>query len=241
MIELSFSERTKETLSQIVPKKGCCRRAYFDAMSLKEMSDESREASMKNEKFICSSCFSHYLRGLFILYGNITSPEKQYHMEFALPSAADAQAVSEFLYLQGFLPKTTKRKNKFIVYFKNSGEIEDILCKMGANSAAFELMNSKIVREIRNNTNRQVNCDSANINKTLNASKKHLEAIRLINEAGLYNELPEDLKEAADLRLAFPEATLSQLGVNFSHPISKSGVSHRLERIVDFAKSKNLL
>lgn len=240
MSKLSFSQKTKDILSEFSPKKGCCRHAYADAMALcADLGD--RASLIRKEAFMCPSCFDHFLRGLFVSFGNITSPDKGYHMEFSMMSEDEAKAVTELLNSQGFFPKTTKRKNRYVVYFKNTGEIEDLLCKIGANSAAFELMNSKIVSEIRNNANRQVNCDAANINKTLNASKRHIEAIRLINEAGVYNELSEDLKEAALLRSQFPEATLAQLGMKFSPPISKSGVNHRLEKIVDFAKSKELM
>lgn len=241
MSELSFSSRTKQMLAELPIKKGCCKHSFTDATALSAAASEERTEKIKNEVFKCPACLPHYIRGLFIAFGSVTDPAKGHHLEFSFPSDAERDEAAEKLTDFGFEPKKAVRKGKYIAYYKSSEVIEDLLCSIGANSAAFDLMNEKIISAIRGDTNRQVNCDSANINKMISASKRHIDAIKAITDAGIMNELPEYLKEAARIRTEFPEASLADLGMKFDPSISKSGVNHRLEKIVDFAKSKNLI
>jgi len=241
MSELSFSRKTKEVLSDIPVKKGCCRHAFSDAVSIKNMTECDRIHSLENEKFICTQCLTNYIRGLFISFGNMTDPSKGSHMEFSLKTEKELDIVCNLLSEFDFPPKKTVRKGRYIAYFKNSETIGDLLCKIGANSSAFDMMNERIISGIRNDTNRQVNCDSANIEKTLIASEKYINAITKLKQNDLFNELPDNLKETASLRIEYPELNLAELGLKFNQPISKSGVNHRLEKILVFAKSKNLI
>lgn len=235
MKEKSFSQTTKEALLSLPVKKGCCRHALSDALSLKtEFPDNARDA-VKNVTFKCPQCAPHFMRGLFISFGNVTSPEKEYHLEFSLETAELLGEILSLLQSNGMNFRGSVRKGKYIAYLKGSEEIEDFLCVIGANSAAFEYMNSKIVRELRNNTNRQVNCDSANIEKSLSASKKYTSVIEMLREAEIFNEMPDILREASRLRVEFPEDSLARLGTRFTPPISKSGVKHRLDSVLEFA------
>jgi len=138
--------------------------------------------------------------------------------------------------------KATKRKNRYLLYIKDSTQIEDFFAVIGANRLAFDLMNSKIVREVRGDANRQMNCDMANIKKTLSAAGKHIEIIGELKNSGAIIRLPADLRETADLRFENTQASMADLGLLHNPPISKSGVKHRLDKIVDFfeeLKEKN--
>ena len=128
----------------------------------------------------------------------------------------------------------TIRNNKAVLYIKRCEDIEDFLALMGANSSAFDMMNSKINHEVRNVANRATNCDSANINKSLNAAKKHIDIINEIIKLGHFNDLPISLQEIARARIDFSDANIQELGKRLTQPISKSGVHHRLEKIVRF-------
>lgn len=238
--EPSFSSRVKEELCAAPVKKGCCRHAFADALALAEASGDRAEI-IRGEKFMCPNCPEHYIAGLFVTFGNVSDPAKSHHLEFSFPLESERDSAIAVLEILGFSPKTGSRKGRYIAYFKKSDDIEDLLAKIGASAAMFDCINSRIVKGIRNDANRQVNFDSANIEKALDAAKNHIDIINRIIESGLLNELSADLRETAMLRIEFPEATLAQLGLKFTKPISKSGVNHRLEKITEFAKNKNLI
>ena len=164
--EKSFSALVKEAAKELPIKKGCCRHAFADALSLESRFPDDAAKMICGEDFRCPSCAMNYIRGLFAVYGNVTSPEKAYHLEFSAETEELCEALVSLLEKQGMIFRRTKRKGRFIAYIKDSEKIEDFLCCIGLNSFAFDFMNSKIVREIRNNANRQVNCDSANIEKS---------------------------------------------------------------------------
>ncbi len=238
MKQPSFSSTVKEHLHEIPRKKKCCRHAFNDGCVIYD-GDSSADLIKKGLKgLVCQECLQSFLAGIFVATGNISDPSKSYHLEFSVPDTNTADAISEVLCEAGFEEKRTIRKGRVILYFKNSTVIEDILGFMGASSGAFELMNAKIVREMRETTNRQVNCDAANISKTLSASEKHIRIINELKELGIFNSLTGDLKETAELRVSFPDISIADLGQKFSPPISKSGVKHRLDKIIDFYESQ---
>ena len=233
--EKSFSALVKEAAKELPIKKGCCRHAFADALSLESRFPDDAAKMICGEDFRCPSCAMNYIRGLFAVYGNVTSPEKAYHLEFSAETEELCEALVSLLEKQGMIFRRTKRKGRFIAYIKDSEKIEDFLCCIGLNSFAFDFMNSKIVREIRNNANRQVNCETANISKTVNAAVKQLEDITYIKETMGLDSLPDNLKEMALLRLEYPEAPLKELGTYLDPPVGKSGVNHRLRKISEIA------
>lgn len=238
--EPSFSSRLKDELRSAQIKKGCCRHAFADALALSGMSGDRADA-IRGERFMCPGCPGHYIAGLFVTFGNVSDPAKSHHLEFSFPLESERDAVVPILSEFGYEPKSGNRKGRFIAYFKKSDDIEELLARIGASSAVFDYINSRIVKGIRNDANRQVNFDSANIAKSLNASHNHLDVINRLVRSGYINELGPELRETARLRLDFPEATLAELGLKFENPISKSGVNHRLERITAFARNKKLI
>lgn len=235
----SFSKKVKDHLRATPIKKKCCNHAFEDGCGILSGGDTPANLIKKASSALkCSDCLPHFLAGLFICFGNISDPAKSYHMEFSLKDEETADAVSEVLSYAGFDPSETVRKNRFILYFKNSVVIEDLLGIMGASFGAFEIMNAKIIKELREDTNRQVNCDSANITKSVGAAEKHIRIINELIESDRFKVLPEELQTTAELRIKHPGDSLAELGQKFLRPISKSGVKHRLDKIVDFYESK---
>ena len=182
----------------------------------------------------CPRCTEHFLKGIFFSCGTVSSPEKSHRLDLVFSNFEHANQLKEFLLDKSLKLNLTKRNNKFVLYIKRCEDIEDFLALMGANTSAFDMMNSKINHEVRNVANRATNCDSANINKSLNAAKKHIDIINEIIKLGYFNDLPVALQEIAKARIEFPDINIQELGKRLSPEISKSGVHHRLEKIVKF-------
>ncbi|MEW6573706.1 MAG: DNA-binding protein WhiA [Bacillota bacterium] len=181
-------------------------------------------------------CRRAYLRGHFLGSGWVSGTAPAYHLEFATESKRSAEDLVSLLGQLGLKARITGRKNGFMVYLKKSGAIGDCLRLMGASGPLLELENTRILREVKNRINRLVNCDTANLNKTVEAALQRKEEIGFINaRLGLEN-LPEELRELAKLRLAHPEATLKELGEMAHPPLTKSCVNHRLRRLSTIAR-----
>ena len=176
-------------------------------------------------------CKRAFIRGSFISSGSISDPSKAYHFEIALPTRPKAVQLREMLNVFGIEAKIVQRKRYFVVYLKEGSQIVDLLNVMEAHIALMNLENVRILKEMRNSINRQVNCETANINKTVAAASKQVEDILFIKELIGFGELDEGLEEIATLRLAHPEASLKELGQLLSVPIGKSGVNHRLRKL----------
>ena len=177
-----------------------------------------------------------YIRGAFLGGGSISNPEKTYHLEFVTHNDVYAGDLSRLINEYGLNSKIIQRKNSFIVYIKEGEQIADLLSIIGAYSALLRLENIRIMKEMRNNVNRLVNCETANLSKTVNASVRQTESIKLIQrEIGL-NRLPKNLREIAELRLSYPGESLKELGEMLEPKVGKSGVNHRLRRIEKIAQ-----
>lgn len=182
-------------------------------------------------------CRAAFLRGAFLSCGTVTDPNKDYHLEFILPFMNLAKDVMTLLG-EGldFHPSMVNRKGSFVVYIKGGDRIADLMAYLGAGNAAMELIQVRMLKEVRNNVNRKTNFETANIDKTVGASARQIQAIqKLIDTAGLQS-LPEELRETAVLRLENPELSLRELGQLFQMPVSRSGVNHRLRRLLEEAE-----
>ncbi|OLR56521.1 DNA-binding protein WhiA [Hornefia porci] len=181
-------------------------------------------------------CRKAYLRGIFLGTGSVNSPEKGYHLEFVCGSENLARDLRRLINtFDDLSAKITQRKDRYVVYMKNSQYISDTLAIMGAHSKVLEYEDVKIKKELVNQAVRMTNCDTANTDRTLDASQRQLEAIRRIERTGGLDALPPKLRELALLRQYNPEASLTQLGEMMSPPLKKSGVNNRMKRILDFA------
>lgn len=176
-----------------------------------------------------------YIRGAFIGGGSISNPEKTYHLEFVTHSIEYAEDLCKLINNFGLNSKVIQRKNSYIVYLKEGEQIVDLLNIIGAHTALLELENIRIMKEMRNNVNRLVNCETANLSKTVNAAVRQVESIRLIEKEIGLQRLPQNLREIAELRLNYPDESLKELGEMLEPPVGKSGVNHRLRKIEKIA------
>ncbi|MBR4014742.1 MAG: DNA-binding protein WhiA [Anaerotignum sp.] len=182
-------------------------------------------------------CRRAYIRGAFIAAGSVNDPNKNYHLEFVLADMSTAQQLRDIINSFELDAKVVERKDHFIVYLKEGEQIVDILNIMEAPLALMDLENVRIVKEMRNDINRRVNCETANLNKVVGAAVKQLEDIAYIEETIGLARLPEQLEEVARLRMEYPDKSLKELGSFLMTPVGKSGVNHRLRKISTIAES----
>ncbi len=180
-------------------------------------------------------CRAAFLRGLFLSCGTIINPEKNYNLEFSFKERSLALSVQYLLNSLDFELKLISRKGKFVLYVKKSDTICDILTFVGAYKAQMEILNLKIEREVRNDVNRTSNGETANLDKTFKAAIKHITAIEKISKTNGLESLSDELYETAVLRLNNREASIDELSKMFKTPITKSGVNHRLNKLVKIA------
>ena len=180
-------------------------------------------------------CKRAFIRGAFLAAGSVSDPVKTYHCEIVCLSEAKAKQLQMIMETFNINARVIKRRKYFVVYVKDSSQVVDLLNIMGAYNALMDMENVRIVKDMRNNVNRKVNCETANINKTVSAAVKQIEDIRFIQMSSAFDELPESLQEMAELRVRYPEATLAELGQLLDTPVGKSGVNHRLKKISLFA------
>lgn len=177
-----------------------------------------------------------FLRGVFVSCGSVTDPNKEYHLEMVLPVLERTEPLRRFIEEHGMSVKRTLRGKSPVIYAKESELIEDFLTYIGAGNHALDIMRVKIEKDFRNRVNRSVNCDSANLDKTVAASEKSRRDIELIIESGCLDDLKPELRETARLRLENPESSLSELCEMFEPAISRSGLNHRLKKLSQIAE-----
>lgn len=181
-------------------------------------------------------CANAFVRGVFLACGTITDPNKNYHLEFVIPHKKLCTDLISFLTELGFNPKYIQRKGYHVVYFKESESIEDMLTFMGATESSLEIMGIKMQKDVINRVNRKVNFEMSNLNKTIDAGNRQADAIRQIVDSKGLNFFPDNLREIARLRLENPDISLKELGLMLSEPISRSGLNHRLSKIMEMAR-----
>ena len=181
-------------------------------------------------------CAGAFLRGAFLSCGTVTSPESGYHLEFVVPYKKLCTDLMKFLDELNLNPKYIVRKGNHIVYFKDSESIEDILAIIGAQDASLYVMGIKIEKDVKNKVNRKLNFEMSNISKTVDAAQIQISSIELIESRQGLSSLPDNLQKIARLRLEYPESSLSELEKLLDEPISRSGINHRLNKIVKIAQ-----
>lgn len=181
-------------------------------------------------------CKRAFIRGAFLSAGSMSDPEKSYHFEIVCTSEEKAMQLMEIINSFDIDAKIVQRKKNYVVYVKEGAQIVDMLGIMEAHVALMNLENVRILKEMRNSVNRQVNCETANINKTVNAAVKQIEDINYIEETVGLSSLPENLQEIAEVRLKYPEAALKELGTFLEPAVGKSGVNHRLRKLCEIAE-----
>ena len=191
--------------------------------------------AVKNASVQAVCCKRAYIRGAFIAAGSMSDPRKAYHFEIVCSSEGTAKSLQEIMNSFDVSAKVVQRKKNYVVYLKEGAHIVDILNVMEAHVALMKLENVRIFKEMRNAVNRKVNCETANINKTVSAAVRQLEDIVYIRDTLGFDKLPDGLRDVALTRLENPEVALKELGGLLEHPVGKSGVNHRLRRLSEIA------
>lgn len=181
-------------------------------------------------------CKRAFIRGAFLASGSMSDPEKSYHFEIVCATREKAEQIQKIMKCFELDGKIVLRKKSFVVYLKEGSQIADVLNVMEAHVALMEFENVRVLKDMRNTVNRKVNCETANINKTVSAAVKQIDDIRYIQETKGLDKLPEGLKDMALTRLTYPEASLKELGSLLTPPVGKSGVNHRLRKLSEMAE-----
>ncbi|MBR5314875.1 MAG: DNA-binding protein WhiA [Clostridia bacterium] len=248
---MSYSSELKKTLKDISMKKKCCRKAFFYGESLATPENKQKievdwerygylpdeaKTSVKTENFKCQSCRAAFLRGIFCAVGTVSDPEKSFHFELKFKNEELADSIDAFMSDFVMKMKRTKRGEVHSLYLKKSDDIEDMIHYLGAGREAFQVANEKIKRDFANMANRRNNFEFGNIKKTVNAASESTNAIKLLIKKGKISNLPKGLAETAQLRVDNPYANLEELAELHSDRISKSGVNHRLQKLIELSK-----
>ena len=183
-----------------------------------------------------SCCRRAFLRGAFLSIGSISDPNKGYHLEFVCTIPEQAEQIKELMGEFDIIGKIVRRTKYFVVYVKEGSAIVDLLNVFEAHKALMEFENLRILKEMRNSINRKVNCEAANINKTVNAAAKQIEDIIFLRDYYGLENLPEPLRQTAGVRLEYPDSSLKELGELMDPPVGKSGVNHRLRKLCELAE-----
>ncbi len=198
--------------------------------------DQSR--GMSRDDLPKAKYYPYVVGGIFLACGSVNNPEKKYHMEFVMPSLELCNSLGLLLIDNyGIVPKHVERKHYQIVYIKDSENIIDILTMMGAQMASLEIMNVKMMKDVKNKINRSMNCDNANIDKALGAAERQISDIELIDSTMGLDSLPDTLRDIARIRYENIDFTLKELGAAMEPPISRSGANHRMQKIAEIAEN----
>ena len=236
-----------QTENQAVLRKGftLLKKNYNIETATTLYGDEKQEILAKfgdlsepvNPLLLKSTCCKRaFLRGAYLCIGSMSDPEKSYHLEFVCVRLAQAMQLQEILIDFEIEAKIVRRKKYYVVYIKEGSGIVELLGVMEAHVSLMNLENLRILKEMRNSINRRVNCEAANITKTVNAAAKQVEDIMLIRDTCGLGQLPDNLREMAEVRLEYPDATLKELGEYLNPTVGKSGVNHRLRKLSELAE-----
>lgn len=208
-------------------------------MSFFDHSPSDVSLRIKHGIFEDDECFGAFLKGVFLSCGTVANPDKNYHMEFVVPHKKLSDDLLRILNDLDLNAKYILRKYSNVVYLKGSENIEDVLTMMGAVNSSLYIMGVKVQKDVKNKINRQMNFESANMSRSIDAGLAQVRAIELIEKKQGLDSLPAELKELALLRLDNPDMSLKELGASLSVPISRSGVNHRFEKIMSIAEKYN--
>lgn len=230
---MSFSEQIKDEIL-MTKNKECC----ILPLRYGELITESKDITVSELKKVIKDtcCKKAFLKGIFLGSGCVVNPNTDYHFEVTTKSKPYADFVVKLMNEFELNPKQIKRHSNQVIYLKGAEQIATLLAVLGANKAVLEYENIRISKSITNNINRSVNCETANLTKTIEAAVRQQEAIKKLKVEDRFNELNPKLKEIASLRLKYPEASLDELAEKCSYKISKSGVYHRLNKIIKLAE-----
>lgn len=244
---MSFSSDIKKEILDNFSKKvnGCCIEAEKFGESITEVKHK-KEMSEEYTNFfdianIPECCFKSVIKGIFLSSGCIVDPKKDYHFEVSLKNKACADYVLNLLSVLEFTPRLLKRErtNVYVVYIKEADQISFILSLLGASQAMLKFEQIRVEKNVKNNINRNINCETANLSKVIKSSVKQIDAIEKIKKHGKFESLNEKLKKTANIRLEYPNESLDVLASILSkeEKVTKSGLKHRFDKLIDIAES----
>ena len=231
---MSFSSDVKKELEKIIPEDSHCLRAELSAFLSPELALEDPGITAKR------CCKKAFLRGMFLSSGTVTDPEKNYQLEIVTAREETAALTASLMNFFSLQAKTVVRKDHYVVYLKEGDCIAGFLALTGAAGSVLALENIRVLKDVRNSVNRKLNCEMANLTKTVSASVRQVRDIEYIREHIGFEKLPEHLRQIAVVRLEYPDLPLSELGEKLNPPIGKSGVNHRLRKLSMIAEEEKL-
>jgi len=223
---MSYSNGVKQLIAGKKERRKCCKRAFGSGYA-----EQSAD-------YICENCGKAFFRGLFLARGNISDPQDAYHLEFALADKDFADEIKSALSDANIFFKYIKRRKNHILYLKSSEQIENFLYYIHAEKFMFELMETKIIKSVRNDANRSRNFESANLDKMSRASAEQINAIEYLKSSGKFENLPKELKQTAELRLDNIEMSLQEISEASVPAVTKSAIVHRMKKIINLAGEK---
>lgn len=225
----------KATIKEAGSKERRYYNSYINSETVRKKIFSQSETLNIKDLFKRECCLSAFLRGMFLVCGSINDPNKDYHLEFVAKTADTADLIAEVLKYNNFAPKISVRKNNIAVYIKNSDIIEEFLTKTGATQYTLQIIGIRAYKSMRNKYNRLNNCETANLTKTVNAAVDQINAIKFLEKVGKFSALPTEILNVAVLRKENPDASLSTLCSLSEEDISRSGINHRLQKLVKIA------
>ena len=223
---MSYSNHVKQLVASKKERRKCCKLAF-----------NSGRAEQRGD-FKCENCYKSFFRGLFLACGNISDPRNAYHLEFALADENLAVGIQAILSEANIFLKLIKRRKNHVLYLKSSEQIEDFLYYINAEKFSFDIMETKIIKSVRNNANRSRNFESANLDKMSRASAEQIDAIEYLKSSGKFENLPSELKQTAELRLDNIEMSLQEIGEASVPAVTKSAILHRMKKIMNLANER---
>ena len=239
------------TIYKVTPEVKTTRRGCFESTEISfkskkiseflDFADNYQEGMQINDIFTCKSCNSVFLRGAFCSFGSVSDPKKSYSLEMRVKNSARAELLCRVATDASLNPPSmTKRDGGIGLFFRNESSIEDFLTFCGANRSLFSFFETSMEKDLRNSENRATNCVARNISKSVEATALQISAIEALKSVNAYNDLPRELRLTAELRLANPDMSLGELAELHVPHISKSGLNHRLTKIIEEAKKLKL-
>ena len=223
---MSYTNSVKQLIAGKKERKKCCRAAFYAGRA------------EQYAEYKCENCCKAFFRGLFLACGNISDPKNAYHLEFAVADEKFALEIQSVLNDAGIFLKFIKRRKNHVLYLKSSEQIEDFLYYINAEKFSFDVMETKIIKSVRNNANRSRNFESANLDKMSRASAEQISAIEYLKSSGKFESLPKELKQTAELRLENIEMSLQEIGEASVPAVTKSAIVHRMKKIIDLAAGR---
>jgi len=213
-----------------------CRKLLEELGIIPDKESAEHKRSVMNSKLIAKKCCKRaFLRGAFLGGGSISNPKGPYHMEFVTQDEDMAKTLIKIINYFGLKSNVVERKTNYMIYLKDGDHISDILGLMGAHNNLLKYEDVRVLKDMRNSVNRIVNCETANLNKTIDASVRQIASINYFKENKIFDKLPKKLKQVAELRLQYPDLSLKELGQMMDPVLGKSGVSYRLKKIEELA------